>query len=99
MGIPVFNPVSQGLAIFKWLIDPILPKNFFDKYWEKDVLLIKRKNRRYFKDVFSTEELDSILREYPLYFTRNVDVVEYKNGKKEVVEEEGNYTILASQIV
>ncbi|ERL95133.1 hypothetical protein D910_12403 [Dendroctonus ponderosae] len=85
----VFNPVTQGLAIFKWLIDPILPKKFFDKYWEKDVLHIERENRRYFKDIFSTEELDIILREYPLFFTRNIDVVEYKNGKKELVEEEG----------
>ncbi|ENN77813.1 hypothetical protein YQE_05697, partial [Dendroctonus ponderosae] len=90
----VFNPVTQGLAIFKWLIDPILPKKFFDKYWEKDVLHIERENRRYFKDIFSTEELDIILREYPLFFTRNIDVVEYKNGKKELVEEEGTNVYL-----
>ncbi|CAG9770864.1 unnamed protein product [Ceutorhynchus assimilis] len=87
--IQVFNPVTQGLAIFKWLIDPVSPREFFDKYWEQKPLLIKRSDTKYFKHVFSSSQLDNILRDHPLHFTRNVDVVLYQNGKKEVMDEEG----------
>lgn len=85
----VFNPVIQGIGIFKWIIDPITPKEFFEKYWEKDVLYISRSDTAYFENIFSTYKLDSILREYPLHFTRNIDVVVYENGKKEVFNPEG----------
>ncbi|KAL1494507.1 hypothetical protein ABEB36_010094 [Hypothenemus hampei] len=84
-----FNPVTQGLALFKWLINPITPKEFFEKYWEKDVLHVERSNRHYLRDIFSTEKLDSILRKFPLHYTRNIDVVAYQNGQKEVINEEG----------
>lgn len=88
--VQIFNPVMQGLAIFKWLIDPKSPKEFFEKYWETEVLHVERSDRKYFADVFSSEKLDSILREFPLHFTRNIDVVAYQDGKKEVMDEEGN---------
>lgn len=87
--VQIFNPVMQGLAIFKWLIDPKSPKEFFETYWETEVLHVERSDRKYFADVFSSEKLDSILREYPLHFTRNIDVVAYQDGKKEVMDEEG----------
>lgn len=84
-----FNPLTYSLGVFKWIIDPISPKDFFDNYWEKDVLHIKRENKDYYKTVFSSERLDQILRENLLYFNRNIDVVTYSNGKKEVMDEEG----------
>ncbi|XP_050311214.1 ribosomal oxygenase 1 [Anthonomus grandis grandis] len=87
--IKPFNPVTQGLALFKWMLDPVTPADFFKIYWEQKVLHVNRSKQEYFKDVFSTKKLDSILREFPLHYTRNIDVVVYKDGKKEVMEEEG----------
>ncbi|XP_076275972.1 bifunctional lysine-specific demethylase and histidyl-hydroxylase NO66 [Rhynchophorus ferrugineus] len=90
------NPVTQSLAVFKWILDPIKPRDFFEHYWEKDVLHIERSDRDYFRDFFSSSKLDNILREYPLHFTRNVDVVVYENDKKEVLNPEGR--AVASQL-
>lgn len=84
-----FNPLTYSLGVLKWIIDPISPKDFFDNYWEKDVLHIKRENEDYYNSVFSSERLDQILRENHLSFNKNIDVVTYSNGKKEVMDEEG----------
>ncbi|XP_066249895.1 ribosomal oxygenase 1 [Euwallacea similis] len=84
-----FNPLTHSLAIFKWLINPSEVKDFFVNHWEKDVLHIKRSDPTYYSQIFSSEKLDQILRECPLHFSRNIDVVTYQNNKKEVIQEEG----------
>ncbi|KAJ8945086.1 hypothetical protein NQ318_005266 [Aromia moschata] len=83
------DPSPDGLKLFKWLIAPVSPKKFFEKYWERETLFIERNKATYYSNILTTEKLDGIFREYPLYYTRNVDVVSYQNGIKEVHNEEG----------
>lgn len=83
------DPSPEGLKLFKWLISPLKPSAFFDKYWEKEPVLVQRNSSSYYSDILTTERLDSIFREFPLYYTKNVDVVSYENGVKEVHNEEG----------
>lgn len=83
------DPSPEGLKIFKWLIASVNPKDFFEKFWEKEILFVERNTPNYFRNLLSTQRLDDIFREFPLYYTRNVDVVSYDNGVKEVHNEEG----------
>ncbi|XP_060522241.1 ribosomal oxygenase 1 [Cylas formicarius] len=88
-GSPLNNPIATSLAVFKWLLYPVKPRDFFEKVWEKEILHIERSNKDYYKDILTTDGLDRILRDFPLYYTRNVDVVNYENGVKEVLNQEG----------
>lgn len=86
------SPSMNGLQLFKWLIHPLSPNDFFKKYWEQDCLLIERTSASYYKHIFSSEALDKILRDHPLFFTRNIDVVSYENGVKQTFNQEGRAT-------
>ncbi|KAG5885569.1 hypothetical protein JTB14_003767 [Gonioctena quinquepunctata] len=83
------DPSPEGLKLFKWLIAPLTPAKFFDKYWESEALHISRCTPNYYSHILSTQRLDDIFREFPLYYSRNVDVVSYENGVKEVHNEDG----------
>lgn len=83
------DPSPEGLKLFKWLIATVSPKEFFDEYWEKEILYIERDSPNYYSQLLTTQRVDDIFREFPLYYTRNVDVVSYENGVKEVHNQEG----------
>ncbi|CAG9865116.1 unnamed protein product [Phyllotreta striolata] len=83
------DPTPEVLKLFKWLIAPLKPKEFLEKYWETEAFHQQRNSGDYYKCILTTERLDSVFREHPLYYTRNVDVVSYENGVKEVHNEEG----------
>lgn len=74
-----------GEDIFKYLITPTNPTKFFNDYWEKKVLHIPRNCNGYYSSLISSEKLDSILRNNSLYYTKNVDIVSYENGKRETL--------------
>nr|CAI5868731.1 unnamed protein product [Callosobruchus analis] len=66
------DPSPEGYKVFKWLIEPMKPQIFFEKYWESQVLHIQRHNENYYQDILTTERLDDIFREFPLQYTKNV---------------------------
>ncbi|XP_017783241.1 PREDICTED: bifunctional lysine-specific demethylase and histidyl-hydroxylase NO66 [Nicrophorus vespilloides] len=69
-------------TLLKWLLHPILPKDFFEDYWEESPLYIKHNNEKYFSQILTSSDIDLMLREHPLYFSRNVDMVIYKDGSR-----------------
>lgn len=78
------NSLENAEKLFQWLLAPITISDFYKQYWEKQPLHIKRPDfRDYFKHVFSSEDLDVMLRENSLFYTRNIDVVTYVDGKRE----------------
>ncbi|CAH0560476.1 unnamed protein product [Brassicogethes aeneus] len=83
------NSVSECAKLFRWFINPIPPDVFFSEFWEKEPIHIERDTPNYYSHILTTERLDRILRDNPLYYTRNVDVVSYENGKKENFNQEG----------
>ncbi|MEM9680831.1 MAG: cupin domain-containing protein [Bacteroidota bacterium] len=46
---------------FERLIGPISLSNFFDRYWEKEPLLLNRQNPEYYQQLFSIADVDRIL--------------------------------------
>ncbi|KAL3266727.1 hypothetical protein HHI36_010888 [Cryptolaemus montrouzieri] len=83
------DPIMKGYHLFEWMISPMNPKNFFDNHWELEVLHVPRKNKKYYSHLLTSRNLDQIFRENSLYYTRNVDVVIYENGEKQVLNPEG----------
>lgn len=84
---PQFKNKFEGML--EMLIAPLKLKEFFATKWEQKPTFIKRNVNDYYKDLFSTEKLDSILRENSLFYTRNIDVVSYTDGKRETHNPEG----------
>ncbi|EFA02272.1 ribosomal oxygenase 1 [Tribolium castaneum] len=90
--LPVDDPTEDAQKLFEWLIQPLSPASFFKTYWEQKPLYIKRGNRSYYTHILDSSSLDKILRNNSLFFTRNVDVVTYENGEKQVFNQEGRAT-------
>ncbi|XP_044749331.1 ribosomal oxygenase 1 [Coccinella septempunctata] len=90
--IELNDPIKDGLQLFEWLISPVSPKEFFKTYWETEPLYIGRMNKKYHSHLLSSVNLDTMLRENNLYYTRNIDVVVYQNEEKEVLNPEGKAT-------
>ena len=76
------NWEKEPLEIFKWLIHPITPQVFFTEYWEKKPLIVKRKNKDYYKKIFSKQELDEILKTKNIFFKRNINICRCEDGVK-----------------
>lgn len=76
-------------TLLKWLIYPVQCDKFLNELWERKPLLLKR-HRPYYNDgLFSSAELDRILRENTLEFSMNIDITRYHNGKRETYNPEG----------
>ncbi|XP_076360505.1 bifunctional lysine-specific demethylase and histidyl-hydroxylase NO66 isoform X2 [Tachypleus tridentatus] len=85
----MYNSASEGKKCFKWVIQPVTLAKFFSELWEKKPLLVKRHNQDYFKNLFNSKDLDRILREKHLQFSKNIDITSYINGKRETHNPDG----------
>jgi ribosomal protein L16 Arg81 hydroxylase len=47
--------------LFDWLIDPVGKKLFFEKYWEKQPLVVSRRQPDYYSSLLSLDEIDRVL--------------------------------------
>lgn len=63
----MFDSRLEASNLLKSIISPVKPKDFFNTYWEKKPLLIKRPNRDYYKSWFSCKEFDRILKNVNLF--------------------------------
>uniref|UniRef100_A0A1A7YXB5 Bifunctional lysine-specific demethylase and histidyl-hydroxylase n=2 Tax=Iconisemion striatum TaxID=60296 RepID=A0A1A7YXB5_9TELE len=79
----VNNSRERARKLLQWLMRPIPTKNFFRETWEKKPVFVQRNNPDYYKGLFSTTELDRILREEDVQYGVNLDVTSYINGKRE----------------
>ncbi|XP_018414349.1 PREDICTED: bifunctional lysine-specific demethylase and histidyl-hydroxylase NO66 [Nanorana parkeri] len=77
------NSKERAKTLFKWLISPIKPNDFFRNIWENKPALIRRHNTKYYDGFFSTSEFDRILREDNVQFGVNLDVTSYTDGVRE----------------
>jgi ribosomal protein L16 Arg81 hydroxylase len=76
----------------KWLINPVSKDAFFESYWERQPLVVKRNQPDYFSLLLSLDEVDRVLttldRRYP-------DVI-LKNANREITT--GEYVIGADRL-
>lgn len=77
------NSLVEGRKLFAWLINPVVPEVFFSSAWEKRPLHIKRGVPEYYKPIISTPDIDKMLRNNNVQFTKNLDITSYSDGKRE----------------
>jgi lysine-specific demethylase/histidyl-hydroxylase NO66 len=82
---------SRHLAqqCLQWLISPYTSDDFQNNCWEKKPLLLKRNQRDYYSHLFSTEELERILKTNDLQYTRNIDIAIYENDERKTLNPDG----------
>jgi len=74
--------LEKGDSAMEWVIAPTSLQDFYKDYWEKKPLHIKRTNRQYYKDVFSTKGLEKIIREQRVLYGKHLDITSY-DGQRE----------------
>jgi ribosomal protein L16 Arg81 hydroxylase len=52
---------SEATPSLEWLIHPVSREVFFTEYWEKQPLVVKRKQPDYFSSLLSLDEIDRVL--------------------------------------
>ncbi|KAK3092611.1 hypothetical protein FSP39_004927 [Pinctada imbricata] len=85
----MYDSHAEACKVFECLIHPVQPDRFHKELWEKKPLLVKRHMREYNNAWFSTVELDKILRERNIQFTRNIDVTTYADGQRQTHNPQG----------
>lgn len=80
------NIEESPKILIEWLLTPIKDTDFFENYWEQKLLHIRRVDtKEYFRHLFGSKDLNTMLHKNLLLFTRNVEIVQYCNGKGEVL--------------
>ena len=61
--VPIEDSTALGQHLLGLIIDPIPIKQFAKRTWQREPLLIQRKQPTYYNGLFSTSDMDDILRE------------------------------------
>ncbi|NWI21302.1 RIOX1 oxygenase, partial [Crypturellus soui] len=73
----------RAAELFGWLLAPVSPREFAERHWERAPLLVRRGQPGYYAGLFSTAELDAILRSGRVRFGTHLDVTSYAEGVRE----------------
>ncbi len=89
--VPIEDSTALGQHLLGLLLDPIPIKQFVKRTWQREPLLIQRKQSTYYSGLFSTSDMDDILRENTLEYGENIDLTFYNpvTSKKERHNPEG----------
>src|SRR5579863_1493282 len=80
------NPSAVKPSL-EWLIHPTSKREFFERYFEKQPLVIKRNQPNYFRELLSLEEIDRVI----TTLDRDADEIILKNAKRELTADD--YTV------
>jgi ribosomal protein L16 Arg81 hydroxylase len=80
------NP-SELKPSLEWLIHPTSKSEFFERYFEKQPLVIKRNQPNYFSELLSLEEIDRVI----TTLDRDADEIILKNAKRDLTADD--YTV------
>ena len=91
--VPIEDSTLLGQHLFGLLISPVPAKQFIKRTWQREPLLLQRKQANYYNGLFSTSDIDEILREYTLEYGENIDLTLFNPTtlKKERHNPEGNF--------
>ncbi|XP_069344752.1 ribosomal oxygenase 1 isoform X2 [Eulemur rufifrons] len=79
----------RAARLFEWLIAPMPPDHFYRRLWEREAVLVRRQDRTYYQGLFSTADLDSMLRNEEVQFGQHLDAARYINGRRETLNPPG----------
>ncbi|XP_012789071.2 ribosomal oxygenase 1 [Sorex araneus] len=79
----------RAARLFEWLIAPMPPDHFYRRLWEREAVLVRRQDHTYYQGLFSTADLDSMLRTEEVQFGQHLDAARYVNGRRETLNPPG----------
>ncbi|XP_069886768.1 ribosomal oxygenase 1 [Dipodomys merriami] len=79
----------RAARLFEWLIAPVPPDHFYRRLWEREAVLVRRQDHAYYQGLFSTADLDAILRHEEVQFGQHLDAARYVNGRRETLNPPG----------
>ncbi|PRP79475.1 lysine-specific demethylase NO66-like [Planoprotostelium fungivorum] len=88
----LFDSNARSNQVFAWLIAPLSVEEFYEKYWEKKPLLIKRNKPNYYDGWFSKDEMDQLFKSTHIEYGKHVDVTLYENGQRRTLNPKGRAT-------
>lgn len=83
---------SNSTKVMESLLGDIKLDNFFENYWEKKPLVVKRNDSSFYGTLFGLSTLKEVLQNNELDFLSDVNVCRYVNGEKELLNEDGQIT-------
>ncbi|TMW60699.1 hypothetical protein Poli38472_000741 [Pythium oligandrum] len=86
------HSAMQARLYFEWLIFPMPVEEFYEKYWEKRPLAIKRKTSNYYEGWFSKDEIDRILKEHTMEYGADIDLTKYVDKTRYTLNPDGAAT-------
>lgn len=92
------DPRSVGEQTLRWMLFPVTPAEFFDKFWEQRPLLIRRSALKpsYHEGLLDVESIKSLIAEGKLAFEKDLDVTAYTDGKRTTHNGTGEATLANS---
>ena len=80
---PLVESEQNGKKLFEWLIHPVSANNFYNTYWEKKPMYIKRdQSKDYYNGWFSSNELLKMVHAGKFKYAVDIDITMYKNGQR-----------------
>ncbi|KAN0025020.1 hypothetical protein ACTFIV_009431 [Dictyostelium citrinum] len=76
-------------GVLAGLISPTIIEDFYDQYFGKKHLYVKRNGDNIYKNFFTKDSLDKMLRNNLMKFTENVDVTNYVDFQRITLNPEG----------
>ncbi|XP_038191965.1 ribosomal oxygenase 1 [Arvicola amphibius] len=86
-GIP--SSRRRAARLFEWLLAPLPPDHFYRRLWEREAVLVRRQDPSYYGGLFSTADLDSMLRHEDVQFGQHLDAARYIDGRRETLNPPG----------
>ncbi|KAM9202485.1 ribosomal oxygenase 1 isoform 1-T2 [Dugong dugon] len=83
------NSRRRAARLFEWLITPMPPEHFYRRLWEREAVLVRRQDHNYYQGLFSTADLDAMLRNDDVQFGQHLDAARYINGRRETLNPPG----------
>eukprot|EP01117_Protostelium_nocturnum_P001539 TRINITY_DN1184_c0_g2_i1.p1 TRINITY_DN1184_c0_g2~~TRINITY_DN1184_c0_g2_i1.p1 ORF type:complete len:565 (+),score=218.65 TRINITY_DN1184_c0_g2_i1:95-1789(+) len=88
----LFDSTARSRQFFEWLIAPVSIDEFYENYWEKKPLLIKRKKPEYYTGWFTKKDMDELFKKNHLNYSQHVDVTIYEKGERKTLNPNGRAT-------
>lgn len=79
---PTLDASAKSKEFLKWFLWPLPVDEFFNAYYEKRTMLLKRNMPHFWDGWFSTSHLRDLVDEGRLNYGTDIDVTMYKNGQR-----------------
>ncbi|RLN55875.1 hypothetical protein BBJ29_006622 [Phytophthora kernoviae] len=83
---------SKARMLLTWMLYPVTPEEFYEKYWEKRPLAIKRNFPSYYDGWFGREEMDRIFKTHSLQYGADLDLTKYVDNTRHTLNPDGAAT-------